>query len=211
MANKLPWMKHDHNARKDLFIRSLQDRFGHFGYAGWFKLLEVLHEHGTGDNLLITWSQLASELDTRPSVVRQLVAICRTSGKVEVKEVGQEVVITVKNFRKKQANKHRQENSLCDTNNGKPVLDGEEEGEGENNKLGFAALMNGITAKVGGWKYDVAALEAHQFPFGKDRGRRVIDFEASKCQWYLDRIQMDAKTTAALKHRIKLKQSEAIK
>jgi len=103
--NQHPWMKHDHNARNDLFIRGLESRMGHFGYSGFFKLLEVLHEQGSGDNLCITKAHLSSELRSKWPTVRLLLTPCQDAGKVHFDEDGQDVRITVKNFRKKQDKK----------------------------------------------------------------------------------------------------------
>lgn len=211
MANKLPWMKHDHNSRNDLFVKGLEDRYGHLGYSAWFKTLEVLHEHGVGDILGITLAQYAKEIGTKPSVARQFLASCSSSGKMEVSEVGKEVRIKIKNFRKKQANKHRQENSVTDLESGKPVLEGEEEGEGENGKLRYKSLVKDLLVRVGISKWSDADLEDARIPFGPAKGRRIMDSEPSRCQWYLDQFQMDAKTTAAMRHRIKIKNEECIK
>ena len=211
MANKLPWMKHDHNARNDLFIKKLEERFGHFGYAAWFKTLEVLHEHGVGDNLCISMSRYASEIGTKPPTARHLLSICQSSGKVCWSESGKDINITVKNFRKKQGKKFLKEDSNQPEEGSKLALDVDVEEEGDKDKLGF---LEKIKRLAGGFRvrpWTDSDLESHQFPFGKERGRRVVDMEPSRCEWYLGQIEMDPKTTAALKHRIKLKQSEAIK
>lgn len=208
MSNKLPWMKHYADARKDLFLRTLEDRFGHFGYAGWFKMLEVLHEHGSGDNLWITLTQLASELASKPSTVRHLLAICQSSGKILVEANGQKMKITVKNFKEKQRNKSREGTKCAIENSDTAREEGDVEGEGDNNRLGFRAILNSLTAKVSGWRFSASELESHQFPFGKEKGRLVIDMEPSRCEWYLRTVQMDSKTMVALKHRIKLKAQE---
>lgn len=73
MSNKLPWFTHDHDARNDLFISQAEDRFGPFGYCAYFKLLEVIHEHGVGDKLVMTRGRLCKELRTRgPQLVAYL-------------------------------------------------------------------------------------------------------------------------------------------
>ena len=211
MANKLPWMKHDHNARNDDFIKRLEDRFGHFGYSGWFKTLEVLHEHGVGDNLGITMARYASEIGTKPPVARQLLATCASAGKIEWFEVGKEVRITVKNFRKKQGKKGGQNDQSGDLENSKQALEEEEEGEEDNNKLGVMGILNGLAKKLWVKRWTQGDLERHQFPYGKDKGRRIIDLEASRCEFYLRNTQVDAKTAAALRLRIALKNAEGIK
>ena len=72
MANHCPWFQHDKGARNDLFIREAEKRFGHFGYAGYFKLLEVLQDHGRGDKVRILRRDLAEELSSRPETVIKL-------------------------------------------------------------------------------------------------------------------------------------------
>lgn len=212
MANKLPWMKHDHNARNDDFIKRACGEFGHFGYAGWFRMLEVLHEHGAGDKLCITRSRFASELGSKWPPVGNLLAFCQESGKVRFTDDGKELVIEVKNFRKKQGKKGGQNDSPDDLKDFKQAQEEEGDGEEDNNRVGIFGVINGLASKLWVKRWTAADLENHQFQYGKDdRGRRVIDMEPSRCQWWLGRLQMDPKTTAALKHRIALRNGEAIR
>ena len=69
-----------------------------------------------------------------------------------------------------------------------------------------------LTALIASVGFIPGELESHTFPIKDtdDFGRRVIDMEPSRCEWWLNRVTMDAKTTAALKHRIKLKRQEGI-
>jgi hypothetical protein len=202
-------MKHYSDARKDLFVRSLEDRFGHFGYAGWFKMLEVLHEHGRGDNLCITLPQLASELSSKPSSVRQLLAICQSAGKIVVEANGQQMKITVKNFNEKQRNKFRAGTVGADGGAASAQEEGDREGEGDRS---IRKVVSSLVKRVfyRGQRWSDSELEDHrvQVP-GKDFQRRVSDLEASRCQWYLDRIQMDSKTEAAMRHWVKVKAQES--
>lgn len=207
MANKLPWMKHDHNARNDDFLKRACARFGHFGYAGWFRMLETLHEHGIGDKLCMERSRFASELGSKWPPVRNLLDFYRESGKVQYNENGKELVIEVKNFRKKQDKKNLKIDMYDDLKSLKPAQ--EEEGEGEEDNNIRQVVKSLVKRFVIGWSS--GELESHQFPYGKDRGIRIIDLEASRCQWYLDNNKMDAKTTAALRHRVKLKAEECVK
>lgn len=210
MANKLPWMKHDHNARNDDFVKRACGRFGHFGYAGWFRLLETVHEHGVGDNLCMTRSRLASELGSKWPPVRNLLDFCRESGKVQYNESGEEVRIVVKNFRKKQEKKSFKPADVSVLDLAKQALEEEGEVEGENDRLRdrAKALVKSLAVSFGMAKWTDAELEEHRFPFGNDKGRRIIDLEPSRCQWYLDRFTLDSKTKAALRHRIELKREE---
>ena len=209
MSNRLTWMKHYHYARNDDFIKRAEDRFGHFGYSAYFKMLEVLHEHGSGDKLCITRSRLSSELRSRWPQVQQYLDFCRTSGKVQVSEVGQELILDVKNFRKMQLNKSRKNTNVCFSNDGKNTIEGDGEEEGDNSiRKVVSSLVKRVFYKREPWTdFD---LENHKLPIqGKDKDIRIIDLEPSRCAWYLERIQTDNKTTAALKHRIALKAGES--
>lgn len=71
--------------------------------------------------------------------------------------------------------------------------------------------LTDLIASVG---FTPSELEEHKIPHGmsRDGDVRVIDLEASRCQWYLDNYKvMDAKTTAALRHRIKIKAQEGLR
>lgn len=103
MANKLPWFTHDHNARNDEFIQRAIDKFGHFGYAAYFMLLEVIHEHGTGGTVQMSQSRLALNLRSRWPQVRLYLDFCRTSGKVDFTLSGTEVQLQNKKFIERQA------------------------------------------------------------------------------------------------------------
>ncbi|MFH2114133.1 MAG: hypothetical protein ABIJ86_06480 [Spirochaetota bacterium] len=122
--NKLPWFKHDHNARNDDFLQRAEDKFGHFGYSAYFKLLELLHQHGTGDELRMTPARLCRELRSRRAQVRLYLDFSQGSGKVQATWKPDEVRLQIKNFRKKQEKCGRK-------NPPKPPLEGEGEEEGE--------------------------------------------------------------------------------
>jgi hypothetical protein len=102
VANKLPWFTHDHDARRDEFVQRSMDKFGHFGYAAYFMLLEVIHEHGVGGIVRMTKSRLAQNLRSRWPQVRLYLDFCRTSGKVEVRLTGDEVELQNKKFIERQ-------------------------------------------------------------------------------------------------------------
>jgi hypothetical protein len=102
VANKLPWFTHDHNARRDEFVQKSMDKFGHFGYAAYFMLLEVIHEHGVGGVVRMTKSRLAQNLRSKWPQVHLYLDFCRTSGKVEVRLTGDEVELQNKKFIERQ-------------------------------------------------------------------------------------------------------------
>ena len=103
MSNKLPWFTHDHDARHDDFIHRAEDKFGPFGYSAYFKLLEVLHEHGVGDILKMTSSRLCSELRCTWPKLQVYLDYTQTMGKVAYKYSSGEVELQIKKFRERQS------------------------------------------------------------------------------------------------------------
>ena len=103
MANKLKWFTHDHDARHDLFIESSIDRFGHFGYAAYFMLIELIHQHGVGGKLSISRAKLCQNLRSRWPQVGLYLDFCRTSAKVEYNLSGTEVELQIKKFSERQS------------------------------------------------------------------------------------------------------------
>lgn len=102
MANKLPWFTHDHNARNDEFIQRSMDQFGHFGYAAYFMILELIHEHGNGGVVTIPKSRLALNLRSRWPQVLLYLTFSQTSGKVQFTLSGDEVQLQNKKFIERQ-------------------------------------------------------------------------------------------------------------
>lgn len=98
--NKYPWFPHDHNARNDEFLKTAEDRFGHFGYSAWFKIIEVIHEHGSCGKVRMTKAHLCQNLRSRWPQVRQYLDFCQTSGKLAYHEVGLEVELENKKLMK---------------------------------------------------------------------------------------------------------------
>lgn len=129
--NKLPWFTHDNNARHDLFITQLEDKFGHFGYASYFKILEMLHQHGIGDKLTIPKAKLCQELRSRWTKVRLLLNFCSTSGKVEFNSSSTQVQLQIKKFIERQRKMRRNSNNIAPSTGPQLPLEGEVEGERE--------------------------------------------------------------------------------
>ena len=100
--NKLPWFTHDHNARSDEFLQTAMDRFGHFGYAAYFMLLELIHEHGSGGILKMPARRVAQQLRSKSAAVRLYLAYCASTGKMEVRWIGDDVEIQNKKFIERQ-------------------------------------------------------------------------------------------------------------
>ncbi len=103
MANKLPWFTHDHNARNDDFIRRSEEQFGHFGYAAYFKILELIHEHGCGDILKISSVRLCQELRSKRKVIRKYLESSREANKIVFTWNSDEINIQIKKFRERQS------------------------------------------------------------------------------------------------------------
>lgn len=219
MSNKLPWFTHDHDARNDDFIRRAEDRFGHFGYAGYFKMIEILHEHGTGDRLKITKSRLSQELRSRWPQVRLLLDFCRTSGKVEFTSSQTEVELQIKKFRERQ---QKMKSNLPSTFRQPSVnlpLEGEGEKEGQDKQRtvvkDFKDLKTLISATA--QKREDAFREVRllgmQMPFGEWRGVQVVNLEPSYCAFLLagSDERMGPELRAALTLRVKIKAEETIR
>jgi len=79
------------------------DRFGHFGYAGYFILIEVLDRHGNGDAVSISQAKLSQKLRTRPGKLRELLGFCRSSSKLDWTENEFELTYSMQQFRKRQS------------------------------------------------------------------------------------------------------------
>lgn len=84
----------------DLFVRDLERRFGDFGYAFWFKTLELIASQGEGGKLIISWSNYEEKLHKRQSTVRQVLDFCHTSDKLLVNYSGENIILECKNFLK---------------------------------------------------------------------------------------------------------------
>ena len=127
--NKLPWFTHDHDARNDEFLQRAEDQFGHFGYAAYFKILEIIHQHGTGGILRMSQSRVALNLRSRWPQVRLYLDFCQTSGKVEFKLIGDQVELQNKKFIQRQRNLKSKATSMQPESNSKIGI--YKEGEGE--------------------------------------------------------------------------------
>lgn len=131
MANKLPWFTHDHDAHDDQFISDSMERFGHFGYAAYFIILELLHKDGTGDILSISASRLCQKLRSRRAQVRLYLDFSQTSGKIKFTWKSDEVELQINKFRERQSNLKTKIISKPFQPRVKTTQEGEGEGEGE--------------------------------------------------------------------------------
>lgn len=129
--NKLPWFTHDHSARLDEFIQRAEDGFGHFGYAAYFKILEMIHQHGIGGILTTTRARLVQNLRSRWPQVQQYLEFSRLSGKFQVTFSPDEVQIQNKKFIERQRKMKSKAPSKLLERSLKAPLEGEGEGEGE--------------------------------------------------------------------------------
>lgn len=110
--NKLPWFLHAVDAHEDEFIQKAMDEFGHFGYAGYFIILELIHKHGAGGILKISKSKLAQSLRSRWPQVELLLNFCSTSGELEFTLSPTSVELQNKMFIKSQHNLRVKSNSI---------------------------------------------------------------------------------------------------
>jgi hypothetical protein len=102
VANKLKWFTHDNDAHMDAFIDAAISKFGHFGYAGYFMILEILHREGVGDVLMIPLPRLSKLLRSKPAAVRQYLAYCSAAGKMMVTYCGDAAEIKINKFLQRQ-------------------------------------------------------------------------------------------------------------
>jgi hypothetical protein len=105
LANKYNWFAHRNDAHEDLFIQEAIERFGHFGYAAYFMLLEIFDRHGVGDTLEIPLRVLAQKMRTKRKSAGNVLGMFQESGKINYSTSGNNLIITIPNFRKFQANR----------------------------------------------------------------------------------------------------------
>jgi hypothetical protein len=79
---KMKWFKHISTAMDDLFVKDLERKFSHAGYAFWFKTLELIAAHGEDGTLEISWSNYLDKLHMRRPLVEQLLDFCHTQVKL---------------------------------------------------------------------------------------------------------------------------------
>lgn len=117
--NRLPWFTHDHSAHRDLWIRHLIKKGGHTAGWMWWVLLELLHEHGTGDTLIIPVQDLAHAVGTQPytaiKILKIMASECSNTPantpanspatvlRVSYKSVGGVLEIKIPKFRERQS------------------------------------------------------------------------------------------------------------
>src|ERR1041385_6561531 len=97
----MKWFKHMADASDDSFIQALEDRFGHFGYAGYFKLLEIYAKE-TGNNpakhITVSESYLMRKLRKRSREVHLFLNFCSTSGKLLLNFSEKKFIISIPKF-----------------------------------------------------------------------------------------------------------------
>lgn len=107
------------------------DQFGHFGYAAYFIILELIHEHGVGGIVTMSQSRLAQNLRSRWPQVRLYLDFSRTSGKVEYTLSGTEVQLQNKKFIQRQGKLKFKTPSILSQHSVKTPQEGEREEERE--------------------------------------------------------------------------------
>jgi hypothetical protein len=148
MSNKLKWFTHDNDALEDDFIQASMDRFGHFGYAAYFIILELIHRHGTNNCLTIPLARLCQKLRSRRTQVRLYLDFSRTSAKMEVTWSGDEVQLQIKKFNERQRKLRYNRSSTVPQDSPKVAKEREGEGERHNKQPTASALPNGVDKAV---------------------------------------------------------------
>jgi hypothetical protein len=104
----LPWFTHDHDAHQDIWLRHVVRKQGHVAGWLWWVLLELLHNHGTGDTLKMDISDISKAALTSNSVVTRVLTELATEFqgqlKLRWKSVGTEIELEIKKFRERQSN-----------------------------------------------------------------------------------------------------------
>lgn len=108
MANINPWLKHDNNAHNDVWLRHMVRTQGHVAGWMWWVLLELLHKHGKGNELVMNLSDLSHAVASSNSVVTRVLTQMATEfqgqSKLSFQTDGSQFYIEIKNFRNKQHN-----------------------------------------------------------------------------------------------------------
>lgn len=94
----MKWFKHVSTASDDLFVKDLEKRFGHAGYAFWFKTLELIAAHGDGGSVTLLWSHYANILGTKRKCSENFLGMCRECSKISHETNGESVTITCMKF-----------------------------------------------------------------------------------------------------------------
>ncbi len=217
MANKLPWFTHDHVARNDEFMQSAMDKFGHFGYAAFFMLLEVIHEHGVGGVVTMTKGRLSLNLRSRWPQVHQYLDFCRTAGKLEFKIIGDQVELQNKKFIERQRKMKSNALSKLHERSSNARTEGDVDGEGERKTAAPAAADRSKELSTIGDMLGITSLDGEQllemqlpFSFGDiPKGRRIMDIAPQCAESILVKMpKLGFDLVRALRYRIKIKQDE---
>ena len=103
MANKLPWFTHDHDAHRDLWLREMMRRHGHQFHTLYWTLLELLHWHGVGDILKISWRELSEATMIRTSKLRSCLDDTEAKCKLNWTSSSDHLEMEIKKFRERQS------------------------------------------------------------------------------------------------------------
>lgn len=134
MPNKLPWYPHEHDARNDAVIYEAMDRFGLDGYAAWFIILDLIHEHGAGDTVTLSMSRMCREFRSRSTKVRLLLDFFQTSSRLLWGEDGLLVTIQIEKVNIKWKNLRSREVSVGSASDHGGRIEREKEKERERDK-----------------------------------------------------------------------------
>lgn len=211
------YFPHDYNARADVKITKLIRLHGWAAYGLYWALIEMLYENG--GKIVNDYEHLAYDLRADLKLIQSIVEQSDLFYRSGSASFGSRSVDRRLQERRDRQKKAAEAGKLGGEARAKRML-GErlandelekEVKEIEQRKVDRELTdKQQLTALIASAEFSVDDLELHKMPecFKGDGGKRIMDLEPSRCQWYLDRIQTDKKTTAALRHRIAVKQAE---
>ena len=114
-------------------MRNLIRKQGHEAASVWWVLLELLHEHGSGNVLIRDINDIARSCLTSASVITRVLTEMQTEyegqSKLSFTSVGTDLRIEIKKFREYQDNLRHYKIPKRKQNGSKTVIEGEGEGE----------------------------------------------------------------------------------
>jgi hypothetical protein len=94
----MKWFKHYSDAIDDPFIQELMDEFGHFGYVGWFGLIEIIAKESGAEltgKVSVSPTYVRRKLRSSWTKVELLLTFCQTFGKLSFTFSGKNLQIEI--------------------------------------------------------------------------------------------------------------------